>query len=105
MIAQHSQLVPGIVSAILAILYWGLLFWRTFRRNRGNLVIECGIVTIMIFLAMAFLSRIINFPDWAFGSLLATVFLLCLITLFFFFLEIFRSLRKRLTRRRKAAES
>lgn len=102
MLVQGPEFIPRFVGAALAITYWGLLFWRTFRRNRGNLVIECGIITITIFLAMALLSTVIDFADWAWGSLLITIFLLCLATLFFFFRDIFQSLRKRKLKRRQA---
>ena len=104
---QSSQFSSQLLGAVLTITYWGLFFWRTFRRNRGNLVIECGVITIAIFLTMAILSRLISFPNWVFGSLLALVVVLCLATLFFFLLEILRSLRKRKKKRRNpvSAES
>ena len=101
MIVQRSHLIAECIGAMLAVFYLG---WRTLKGNRGKLVMKFGVVTVMVFVTMVCLSMIIVLPAWAFESFLALLFLLCLTTLFFFFLEVFQSLRKRKTRRRKAAE-
>jgi hypothetical protein len=80
-LATDPKIVRDIVGGALVLLFYGSLFARTLRQNRGNKVIEFGAMTIMLFLAMAFTSRFL--PFWAFGLLLALVFLLCIITLFF----------------------
>ncbi len=95
MIVQTSKTLPAIISAVAAILLWGALFWRTARQNRGNKVIECGVLAVMVLLVMAFLSRVIEFPDWALVALIALLFLLCMVTLFFFGQECVRALRRR----------
>jgi hypothetical protein len=95
MISQVSRTLPGFVGAIAATLFYGLSFWRIARKNPDNKVIECGVLTIMVMLAMAFLSRVIDLPDWAFGSLITLLFLLCMATLFFVAQRAWRGLRNR----------
>ncbi len=98
MIAQSAKIVSGIIGAIAATLFWALSFWRIARQSRGNKVIECGVLAIVVLLAMAFLSRVIEFPDWAIVALIALLFILCVATLFFFAQECYRSLQRRKAR-------
>jgi membrane protein YdbS with pleckstrin-like domain len=95
MIAQGAKVLPGIIGATAATLFWGLSFWQIVRLNRGNKVIECGVFAIIVLLAMAFLSRVIELPDWALVALIALLLFLCVATLFFFAKECYRSLQHR----------
>ena len=83
---------PQVIGVVTAALFYALSFWRIARRNRGNKVIECGTMAIMVTIAMVFLSRFIDLPDWAFSSLLALIFLLCTATLFFLAQRAYRAL-------------
>ena len=41
--------------------FYALIFWRTFKDNPGNRVIQCGSITLMFFLVMLALTKILNF--------------------------------------------
>jgi heme A synthase len=83
------------IGAFVAFLLWGISFWRIARQNRGNKVVECGTLAIIVLLAMALLSRVIVLPDWALLALLALLLILCIATVFFFSKETYRALRDR----------
>jgi len=74
-----SSLINAVIVCGLYIAY----FWRIFKKNRGNKLIECGVITLTAFFAMLLLSQIPGAPEWAFGSLIILVVLLCISTLFF----------------------
>jgi hypothetical protein len=101
MIAQHSKLFSGMVSAVIASLFWGFAFWRIFRSNPRSKVIECGSITIVLLLTMAFFSRVIDYPLWAVGLLCSLLILLCIVTLFFFLQEGIGEIRRRKGKSRK----
>jgi len=101
MIAQRSQFFSGVASALLATLFWGYAFWRIFKSNPRSKVIECGSMTIVLLLAMAFFSKVIDFPLWAVGLLCILLALLCFATLFFFVQEGVSAFRHRKVKRRK----
>ena len=76
-------------------LLYAFIFWRLFKDNRGNRVIQCGSITLMLFLVLVALMRIPNFPIdyvWWLGPAL---FLLCMLTIFFLFQQGYRALRNR----------
>ena len=95
MIAAGAKVFPGIAGAIAATVLYGLSFWRIVRKNRGNKVVECGIMAIMVTLAMAFLLKYVDLPDWVFFSFILLLFLLCMATLFFVAQRAYRALRNR----------
>jgi len=105
MIVPRSQFVSGIVSALLASLFWGFAFWRIFKSNPRSKVIECGSTTIVLLLTMAFFSRVIDFPLWAVGLLCVLLVLLCFATLFFFVQEMVRGIRRRNVKHDKASDA
>jgi hypothetical protein len=96
------MIAPNIVILARSIglfLFYAFMFWRLFRDNRGNRVIECGSITLMLFLVMLALTRIPNLPiDYA-TWLGPALFLLCMLTMFFLFQQGYRALRKRLKER------
>jgi hypothetical protein len=58
-------------------------FWDIFRSHPGNTLARCGIITLSLFLVMGVLAwKVSSFPIWNLGLLL---FLLCLLTIFFYF--------------------
>jgi hypothetical protein len=79
--------------------FYGLFFWRTVGQKRGNKVIECAVMAVALLVVMARLSRFIELPDWAFGSLLLLNFLLCIATLFFLAQRAYLTLRQRSARK------
>jgi hypothetical protein len=58
-------------------------------------VVECGIITVALFLAMVPLSKLGDIPDWLFGAWIILVVLLCFSTLFFVVQTAYHALRRR----------
>ena len=90
-----AKVLPGIAGAIAATLLYGLSFWRIVRKNRGNKVVECGIMAIMVTLATAFLLKYVDLPDWALVAFIVLLLLLCMATLFFVAQRAYCALRSR----------
>lgn len=71
----------GVIAGYLA------FFWRIFKQNPGNRLIECGALALIVFMAMVPLSRIPgltdHMPDWIFMLWIILVILLSFSTLFF----------------------
>jgi hypothetical protein len=88
-----------VARSIGPFLFYGFMFWRLFRTNRGNRVIQCGSITLMLFLVMLALTRIPNIPIDYVAWLGPALFLLCMLTMFFLFQQGYRALRKGLKER------
>ncbi len=87
--------VRSVVSfLVVAVVYW-LSLWRIIKGNRGNRVIECGTITLMLFFFMMLLMKLTNLPDWVLPSLGVLLLLLCLLTMFFLFLQGVEAIRHR----------
>ena len=95
MIATDGNHVRTVGGGLLTFLIYGLFFWRVFKRNPRNRLIECGSITLIIFLAMLPIISSDDAPDWLFGSCLILLVLLCFATLFFLFQRMFRALARR----------
>lgn len=96
------MIAPNTVTAARSIglfLLYAFMFWRLFRDNRGNKVIRCGSITLMLFLVMLALTRIPNVPIDYVAWLGPALFLLCMLTMVFLFQQGYRALRKRLKER------
>jgi hypothetical protein len=93
--AKNPSLVGNITSGIGLFLFYGYSFWRIFKSNPGNRVIECGSITLMLFAVLMALMRIPNLPFDYFWWLWPTLFLLCMLTMFFLLQQGYRALRKR----------
>src|SRR5271169_3404275 len=85
-----SHIAPGVRPTasflVVAIIYW-LGLWRIIKGNRGNRVIECGSITLMLFFLMMLLMKLTNLPNWVLPSLGVLLFLLCLLTMFFLLVQ------------------
>lgn len=79
---------------LIAVVYW-LLFWRIIKNNRGNKVIECGSITLMLAILMMLLMKFASLPDWVLPSLGLLVFALCLLTIFFLLVQGVQAIRHR----------
>jgi thiol:disulfide interchange protein len=79
---------------LVAVVYW-LSLWRIIRSNRGNRVIECGGITLVLFFLMLLLMKISSLPDWVIPSLGLLLFLLCLLTVVFLVLQGVQAIRHR----------
>ena len=74
---------------------YALILWRTFKDNSGNRVIQCGSITLMLFLVMVTLMQIPRVPSDYVAYLGPALFLLCMLTMFSLFQQGYRALRKR----------
>jgi hypothetical protein len=90
----NTTVVRGIVGSIGVVLFYGFSFWRIFKGNPGNRVIECGSITLMVFVVIlaAFKAHL---PVWVLGWLGLLVFLLCLLTMFFLVQQAYRALHSK----------
>jgi hypothetical protein len=95
MIATHENQLRTVGGALLIFVFYGLFFWRIFKSNPGNRLIEGGSITLIVFLAMIPINSAGNVPDWLFGAWLFLIVLLCFATLFFLFQRMFRALVRR----------
>lgn len=84
-----------IVRGIGLFLLYSFIFWRLFKNNRGNRVIQCGSIALMLLMAMTVLMKIPHFPVDVVAWLGLALFLLCLLTMFFLFQQGYRALRNR----------
>lgn len=91
MIATDGNHIRTIGGGLLVFSLYGLFFWRQFKSNPGNRLIECGSITLIAFLALIPISSAGDVPDWLFGSWLILILLLCFATLFFLFQRMFRA--------------
>ncbi len=95
MIAIDGKTIQSIGGALWILLFYGLFSWRTFKRNPGNRVVECGSITLIVFLAMVPLVKLGNPPDWLFALWLILLVLLCFSTLFFAMQRAYRAIQRR----------
>ena len=96
MIATDGNHLRTIGGGLLVFFLYGLFFWRQFKSNPGNRLVECGSITLIAFFAMIPINSAGDVPDWLFGSWLILIALLCFATLFFLLQRIFRALARRL---------
>jgi hypothetical protein len=80
---------------VLVFLLYGLSFWRIFKKNCGNKLIECGCVTLIVFLAMIPINSAGAVPDLLFGVWVILMVLLCFATLFFPLQRMIRAVSRR----------
>ena len=86
------------LGTIFVFLGYAAFFWRTFKNNPGNRLVECGsmsLIAFFAFLALASSSHPGKIPDWLILSWLTLVFLLCLSTLFFLAQRAYQVVRRR----------
>jgi hypothetical protein len=87
-----SGVRPIVSFLMVAVVYW-LSLWRIIKGNRGNRLIECGSITLMLFFLMMLLMKFTSVPDWVLPSLGLLLFLLCLLTMFFLLLQAVQTIR------------
>ncbi len=85
---------PIVSFLVVAVVYW-LSLWRIIKGNRGNRVIECGSIALMLFFLMMLLMKLTILPDWVLPSLGLLLFALCLLTMFFLLLQGVQAIRHR----------
>lgn len=95
MIAMNGRLIQDIGGGLYSFVFYALFFWRVFKENPGNRVVECGVITLAVFFAMIPLTKLQDPPDWVFAPWLILVTLLCFSTLFFVLQRVYRAIRRR----------
>jgi hypothetical protein len=93
LLGTTSVIRPIVSFLVVAAVYW-LSLWRIIKGNRGNRVIECGSITLMLFFLMMLLMKLTNLPDWVLPSLGLLLFLLCLLTMLFLLLQGVHAIRR-----------
>jgi len=94
---KNPSVIRDIASGIGLFLFYGYSFWRIFKSNSGNRVIECGSITLMLFAIILALFKIPNLPDWVLPYMFILLFLLCMLTMVFLAQQGYRALRRRKT--------
>jgi hypothetical protein len=94
--AATSGLRPTLGILIVALVYV-LSLWRIIKSNRGNKVVECGSIALMVSLLMVVLIRFPSLPAWVLASLGLLLLLLCLLTIFFLLARGVQAIRHRKT--------
>ena len=95
MTVMDGRMIRDVGGGLYSVIFYALFFWRTFKKNPGNRVVECGVSTIAVFLAMIPLSKLQDPPDWVFAPWLILVILLCFSTLFFVVQHGYRAISRR----------
>ena len=90
----------GIARSAGLLLLVGWTFWRLFKDNPGNRVIQCGGITLMLALVMAWLLNREHPPVDFVASLGPVLFVLCMLTMFFVFQRGYRAVRRRFANNR-----
>jgi amino acid transporter len=90
---------PSVVRATGIVVLNGFIFWRLVRRYRGDKFILCGSITILLFLVMMTLSRIPQINDDYTAWLAVPLFVLCVLSIFYLFQQLYSEHKQRSTRR------
>ena len=98
MIAVETNIVRRIIGSAGLILAYGISLWRIIKSSPGDRFIECGSITVMVFVMTMAVIRVRYFPDWVLESLEVLLYLLTLLSIFFMFQQGYRALRRRKTR-------
>ena len=95
MFVVDKNIVRGVLDSFGLVLFYGFAFWRIFKGNPGNKVIECGSIILIVFVVLLALFKVPNFPAWVLAWLGLLLFLLCLLTIFFLAQQGYRAMRRR----------
>jgi hypothetical protein len=87
--------VREVLSALAVVAIYAVAFWRIVKRNARNRVIECGGIALVVFVLLAKLINIKGLPSWLVPSLGLLLFILCLLTMVFLFLQAGDAVRSR----------
>jgi hypothetical protein len=85
----------NLLRGLLVLVFYGFALWRIVRTNRGNKVIECASIAILLVFVSGILSKL-NAPDWLLGSLGVLLLLMCFLTVGLYILKGYRFLKQRI---------
>jgi hypothetical protein len=83
-----------LLRGLLVTALYAFALWRIVKTNRGNRVIECGIISLVLAFASGFAAKS-DAPDWVLESLGALLLLMCFLTVGLFALECYVAIRNR----------
>jgi hypothetical protein len=69
MLIHTAYAVRSTLGSLLVAVACSLFFWRIIKSNRGNRVIECGSVALMLGILMMLLMKLTNLPKWVLTSI------------------------------------
>jgi phosphoglycerol transferase MdoB-like AlkP superfamily enzyme len=92
MIAVEGKMFQNIGGGLCVFSFYSLYLWQLFKSNPDNRVIECGSMTLVVFLALVHFCKPGKLPDWVFMHWLILTVLLCFTTLFFVVQRMYRAL-------------
>jgi hypothetical protein len=96
--AADSTIARAIVGGLGLILVYGIALWRIFKANRGDKFIECGSITVMVFVLTMAAMKILYFPSWVIEFLEFLVYALAFVSIFFGVQQGYRALSRRKAR-------
>jgi len=83
-----------ILRGLIVTAFYAFAVWRVVATNRGNRVIECGIISLILVFAEGFAAKS-NAPDWLLESFGALMLLMCCLTVTLFARECYQGIRGR----------
>jgi hypothetical protein len=92
MLQSWQTSVRGI--AVLALYLY--TFWSIFKTHRGNNVVRCGVIALVVAAALIVLMRFPSVPGWLLGATGVLLLSLCLLTIGFLFQQALRAIGRRL---------
>src|SRR5205807_10415800 len=83
-----------ILRGLIVTAFYAFAVWRVVGTNRGNRVIECGIISFILVFAEGFAAKS-NPPDWFLESLGVLMLVMCFLTVALFTRECYQGIRRR----------
>lgn len=81
------------VRGVIVVSFYAFALWRIVATNRGNRVIECGIISLVLVFAEGIAGKS-NAPDWVLGSRGVLLLLMCFLTVGLFARECYQGIRR-----------
>lgn len=94
---MHNSWRAILLGTIVFVMYASFI-WRRMREYQGDRFIEFGSLAILCLLLSVWLKRLPGIPDWIFGSMTVLMYFLCVAALIYMFQQIYRAIRKKLTK-------
>jgi len=91
------NILGTLLAVTVVVLGYAIIFWRIFRRFRGDRFIECASVTTFLLAVVMALYRIPNVPSWVVKSILTLLVFFCWLSVYFGLQQVYRALRHRKT--------
>jgi hypothetical protein len=87
--------LQALLYGVIVTAFYALALWRVVTTNRGNRVIECGVISLILVFAEGIAGRS-GAPDWFLESFGILLLLMCFLTVALFARECYQEIRRRL---------